>query len=299
MPLLNTLKFIINHPLSRGNRLASLLRFAQWQIGSRLVPGAVVHDWVNGCKLQARCGEAGVTGNIYTGLHEFEEMGFLLHFLRAGDLFADVGANSGAYTVLACAVIGARGVAFEPIPSAYRRLLENVLLNDCGNKATCLNQGVGACKGTLRFSADADTTNHALAAGEHCSDSTLVEMTSLDVALRGDSPTLMKIDVEGYETAVLEGARGVLESDTLKAVIMEVNGSGARYRFEDARLLDLMKQYGFNTFCYDPRSRSLDDERHAGRTSQGAGNTLFVRDRDFVARRLTDAPAVVVHGRRL
>jgi len=43
----------------------------------------------------ARPGETGVTGNIYTGLHEFSSMGYLLHVLREGDLFVDVGANVG------------------------------------------------------------------------------------------------------------------------------------------------------------------------------------------------------------
>jgi hypothetical protein len=42
-----------------------------------------------------------MSGNIYAGLHEFGDMAFVLHFLRAGDLFADVGANIGSYTVLA------------------------------------------------------------------------------------------------------------------------------------------------------------------------------------------------------
>jgi hypothetical protein len=37
-----------------------------------------------------------VTGNIYCGLHEFADMGFVLHFLRPGDLFVDVGANIAA-----------------------------------------------------------------------------------------------------------------------------------------------------------------------------------------------------------
>ena len=43
----------------------------------------------------------GVTGNVYCGLHDFAEMSFMLHLLRAGDLFADIGANVGSYTVLA------------------------------------------------------------------------------------------------------------------------------------------------------------------------------------------------------
>ena len=43
----------------------------------------------------------GATGNIYCGLYEFLDMAFLLHFLRNGDLFGDIGSNIGSYTVLA------------------------------------------------------------------------------------------------------------------------------------------------------------------------------------------------------
>ena len=44
----------------------------------------------------ARKGMTGASGNIYFGLHEFEEMGFLLHFLREEDLFIDIGAYIGS-----------------------------------------------------------------------------------------------------------------------------------------------------------------------------------------------------------
>jgi thymidylate synthase len=61
----------------------------------------------------------GATGNIYAGLHEFEDMAFLLHLLRSEDMFADVGSNIGSYTILASGVVGAKSVAFEPVPSTY------------------------------------------------------------------------------------------------------------------------------------------------------------------------------------
>ena len=108
MSFFNTLKFITSHPLNRGRKLMSLLQFAKWQVGSRIVPGAVVFDWVNGSKFLVKPGETGLTGNIYTGLHEFADMAFLLHVLREDDLFIDVGANVGSYSILACAAIGAR-----------------------------------------------------------------------------------------------------------------------------------------------------------------------------------------------
>ena len=53
----------------------------------------------------------GATQNIYCGLQEFEEMAFLLHFLRKDDLPLDIGANIGSYTILAASSVGARTMA--------------------------------------------------------------------------------------------------------------------------------------------------------------------------------------------
>ena len=64
-----------------------------------------------------------MTGNIYCGLAEFADMAFVLHVLRAGDLFVDIGANAGAYTLLASSVAGAKTTCFEPVPATYARLL--------------------------------------------------------------------------------------------------------------------------------------------------------------------------------
>ena len=293
MSLLNTIKFITNHPLNRGRKLSSIVRFAKWQIGSRLVQGAIVCDWVNGSKFLARIGETGVTGNIYSGLHEFPDMGFLLHFLRAEDLFIDIGANVGSYTILACSAVGTRGVAFEPVPSTYKRLVENMRLNHLEEKVKCINEGVGAMQGTIEFTSDGDTTNHALALGEQYDKKVTVEVTSLDTALHGDEPSLIKIDVEGFETPVLDGAQETLKSRTLNAVIMELNGSGARYGFDESKIIDLMFSYGFRTYSYDPFSRTLINLEGKNLSS---GNTLFIRDKSFVDDRLRAASKVTVYG---
>ncbi|WP_017364163.1 hypothetical protein, partial [Methylococcus capsulatus] len=101
MGILNTLSFLLNHPLSQGRKLPALARFVRWQLGSRLLPGEVVCPFVNDACLVVRPGMTGATGNLYVGLHEFEDMAFLLHYLRPEDLFVDVGANVGSYTVLA------------------------------------------------------------------------------------------------------------------------------------------------------------------------------------------------------
>jgi hypothetical protein len=113
MGFVSTARFIIDHPLSRGRKLANLSRFARWQIAARVARGPVAVQFVNSAQLFAIPGMAGATGNVYVGLHEFADMSFVLHFLRPNDLFVDVGANIGSYTVLASAAVGANCVSFE------------------------------------------------------------------------------------------------------------------------------------------------------------------------------------------
>ena len=296
MSHLNTIKFIINHPLNRDRKFSSLVRFAKWQIGSRLVPGAVVFDWVNGSKFLVRSGETGLTGNIYTGLHEFSDMGFLLHVLRDKDLFVDIGANVGSYTILACSAVGARGVAFEPVPSTFKRLVENMILNHLDEKVKCVNKGVGARQGSIAFTSDSDTTNHALASGEDRENTVNVEVTTLDAFLNGQFPSIAKIDVEGYETPVLEGAQETLKNKTLHSVIMELNGSGSRYGYDESRILELMFDHEFKTYSYNPMNRTLINLKGK---NLGSGNTLFIRDESFVLEKIRNSPKVTINGKQI
>lgn len=294
--LIRTLRFITNHPLNRDQKIKSIIRFAKWQVGARLVPGAVLVDWVNGSKFLVRRGETGLTGNIYTGLHEFKDMAYLLHVLREGDLFVDVGANVGSYSILACSAIGAHGIALEPVPSTFNMLSDNMRINHVENKVECINEGVGAARGKLKFTSENDTMNHVLADGESCGDAIIVKVCTLDEKLNGRQPGLIKIDVEGFEARVLEGAKSILEDETLHSVIMELNGSGERYGFDEHEILKKMKQFGFDTYTYNPFSRVLESLKGKNESS---GNTLFIRNRTFVDKRLQASGKFELLGKRV
>jgi len=125
------------------------------------VPGPVAVNFVNKTKLLVAPGMTGATGNIYTGLHEFYDMAFALHLLRRDDVFVDVGANVGVYTVLASSV-EAKSISIEPINDAFDQLMLNVHLNDICDWVDPRRIGVGSKKGTLKFTSALDTTNHVV-----------------------------------------------------------------------------------------------------------------------------------------
>jgi FkbM family methyltransferase len=243
---------------------------------------------VNGTRLLMKSGMTGATGNWYCGLHEPDDMGFALHFLRAGDRFFDIGANVGSYTVLAAGVAGARVIAVEPIPSTFRALLANVELNHLDDRVKVLNVGVGAEEGKAWFTSDLDAMNHEVGPAEADDNAVQIPLVTLDgIAVTG-GPTFIKIDVEGLETAVLAGGTATLRSDALRCALIELNGSGRRFGVADDEIHAQMRGFGFVPARYDVLVRSLavlpiDTWNRAG------GNTLYVRDIDECRHRVQSA----------
>jgi FkbM family methyltransferase len=292
---LNTVNFLLSHPLTRRQKMAAIQRFIRWQVGSRILPGAVAIPFVNGSRLLMSPGMTGATGNLYCGLHEFEDMAFLLHVLRPGDLFIDVGANVGSYSILAASA-GAKVIAFEPIPTTFRKFLDNIGLNHFESLISPRNQGVGESYGTLRFTSGLDTINH-VATETDTTESIKVEVMPLDsLSAENQGPVIIKIDVEGFEMSVIKGAVHIFNNPNLLAVLMELNGNGRRYGIEDDDLHSRMLSLGFTPYCYEPFERKLIPLSGKNSSQNTSDNTLYIKQRELVAERINDAPKVSVNG---
>ncbi|HEX4303165.1 MAG TPA: FkbM family methyltransferase [Rhizomicrobium sp.] len=279
--MLSTVQFISNHPLRRQQALRGLGAYLKWQIASRLT-AETEFAWVDGAKLIARRGMTSVTGNIYCGLYEFTEMAFLLHVLRPGQLFLDIGANIGSFTVLASKVCGARSVSFEPDQDTAKNLRRNIALNGIESLVTVEEAALGAEDGVANFSVGRDTVNHVV--DDPSVPVRRVVLKRLDGVAAARAPTLIKIDVEGYEEQVLAGAGEILSSPSLLAVQSELNSPAVQQAFESR---------GFRQMYYDPFGRKLS----AAPLGYQSWNALFVRDADAVARLVASAPYRRILGR--
>ncbi len=130
-------------------------------------------------------------------------------------LFVDVGANMGFYSVMAGRQ-GNRVMAIEPNPKAYSCLVDNVTKNLGAGASETYNAVAWSNDGTVRLlEGGYSDTSRVSAEGKR-----LVRAVSLDSLLRGAAPSLIKIDAEGSELQVLQGARRTLESKN-PAIIFE------------------------------------------------------------------------------
>ena len=241
-------------------------------------------------------GDTGASGNWYNGLDEAQEMAFVGHCIRPGDCFIDVGANVGSYSVLAAAR-GAKVVAIEPAPTTYKKLLRNIDYNSYSSLVTALNVAVAEAPQTLRLTSDLGSTNHivddpARENGEFATLSILAD--TLDNIASGTSPTIMKIDIEGYELKALKGGSSIIRKDSLLAIIVETADFGNRYGDKRDELFAFLSRNGFSPFYYNPFTRALEE---SGRGTSPGNNTIFVRDRLAVQARCTSArPISLLNG---
>jgi len=290
--------WMLRHPLNRGQAGRTIARYLGWQLGSRLLGQPVVYPFVNDLKVQIGTGMWGATGIIYFGLEEYSDMAFCAHLLRVGDLFVDVGACFGSYSLLASGVAGARSLAFEPNPVTAARFADNMHLNRLDDLVTLRTAAVGARAGSALMTSELNAANYVVSAeGGAGKDARVsVPLTTLDMEMGGAEPALIKIDVEGYEQDVLDGADVTLSRASLLAVIMEDVGLGRRYHAasrQHQRMCDL----GFSSYSYVPEQRQLVDLQ--GAPNPSGLNTLYIRDVARARTRLATATPFQVRGRSI
>lgn len=298
--LIKLISSIWLHPLNSSlvYRINALSRMVRWQLATRILPESLhALPFVNGTLLMAERGAVGVTGNWYSGLDEPSEMAFTLHLLRRGDLFVDIGANVGSFTVLACSIEGVKAIAYEPIPETASKLRRNILVNDFEMVAEVRMLGVSDTPGTLRFTSSEDSMNHVVGPEETgVSASIEIEVVRLDdelVDLPAEQSLVMKIDVEGHEHAIIAGARKVLSRDMTRAVIMETNGSSLRYGVSDEALFSAMESLGFTPCIYNIATRELSVISVA---LPSHTNTIFIKTMADVRSKLKATAPIAIHS---
>ena len=179
----------------------------------------------------------------------------LYKFVTPGMTIIDIGANIGATTLNMAKRVGVSGkvFSFEPSPYNYQKALENIRLNNFLN-IKLINQGLGNKKATaclynvnlnnrgMQRLLDNDSDINAY-------DKTEVTIDTLDRSMQLfeiPSPSLIKIDVEGYELKVLQGGLETLKKNK-PALFIELDDNNLKEQGSDAKeLVEFLLELQYN-----------------------------------------------------
>lgn len=274
--LLRTLRQIWTHPENRNRRARALAGYFGWQAWERTVRRPVTVKLTGGIKVRCHPHSPIASAVIYYGLADPAEMRFVLGYLQPGDTFVDVGANVGVYSLLAASVPDVRVLALEPSSQAWTRASENVRLNRLETRVTLLKQAAGRTAGPGRLTVGLDAMN-SLVESESRDSTEAVSVDTLDRLAAEhalERVALIKVDVEGWETDVLEGAAELIRRHR-PALIVEVN--------DVESLEEFAATAGYSCIAYVPGSRTVEP---ASLAAFKGHNAILVPDPEAASMRL-------------
>lgn len=154
--------------------------------------------------------------------------------IGAGDVLYDIGANVGAYSLVAAKKPGggARVFSFEPVYATVATLCANIVLNDAGGLVTPIPVALSGATGMSGFglhNLEPGAARHVLGPGIPDDEPVLYRQPVMTFALDElveflhlPAPNHLKLDVDGGELAVLQGASETLSSAALRSLLVEV-----------------------------------------------------------------------------
>lgn len=192
-------------------------------------------------------------------VYEPEVWRAIMREIRPGDMFVDVGANYGLYSVAVAKRVGLDGSvhAFEPDRETVAVLRRQIALNHVTARVAVGAYAVGDYVGFVPFTDGRGVESHV--GSSDGIEPAQVPSTTLDAAFPHSKVDILKIDVEGFEEKVLLGSLGLLADPARapRAIFIEVHPAGlARFGSTGAQILSLLRDRGYEVVDLQGRAVS-------------------------------------------
>jgi FkbM family methyltransferase len=278
---------LYDHPFNRRRPVFALYRVARWQWHKRWSGGSRAYRYWGTRDIVCHTDSRESMWLVYNYYMDWDEFHFIRRYVRQDSVVLDVGANIGIYTMWLSQFVRDRGqvIAFEPDPQSYARCAENIRRNNLeAVRLECA--ALSNCCGKMRFSIGGDTENRLIPEDVIAGSSVSVEATTLDEYCRQHDLAcidFLKIDVEGSEFMVLQGAANILRSSGVAVIQLELNQSLTKYGVSRPDVVQLLESHGYGLYTYKCARNRLEAVRDGAKIPQ---NVYAISDVDFVRNRI-------------
>lgn len=241
------IKFSVEIKIGKAFPFRSLLRLAFFY----LFPDSIITK--EGFRMFLNKNDIAVSGELaLKKTWEETETELIKRELKKGDVFLDIGANIGYYTLLASKIVGDKGRVFsvEPDPENFALLKKNVEVNNCKN-VTLIEAAASDISGKIKlFLSDLNMGDHQTydsGTGRNAIEIEAIRIDEYFNKISCPKIDLVKMDIEGAEGDALRGMSGLFEKGIIKKIISEFFPRVLRdNNFDPDEYLKMLQARGFH-----------------------------------------------------
>jgi FkbM family methyltransferase len=249
MKIFSQFKKLLNHPNNKQKPIYTAFLLLWWKVNQLFfkIP-AIIEIAPNRkciCKPESSFGSL----IVYTNRPEYLEMKLTELLLNTDSTFLDVGSGIGDFSLIASSKITTGKIfAFEPSQEPLSTLKENIAINFLEKKIKIIEEVASNKVGTIKFNEESVSEVSHIGTGEN---GIIKKTTTLDKVIESNKLTtidLIKIDVEGAESLVIEGLEKSFESKLIKVLIIELNSNANQFNSSKVKLVKKLINHNFKVY---------------------------------------------------
>lgn len=270
MFLISAIRFLSRRTLSKNS---TWITFQSWKLSLFSTSRAI--SWVNGIKLTQESWKL-IHHNNQPNHRQYNNMSFLLDLLRPGDIFVDIGAHVGSYSILASWLRGVYSYCFEPNAAVLEQLQANIHLNHLERLITVVPYMIGHREVAQQLPQTNKTNNLSISVEYPQRHKESLYSLNHSIPVLSD---VIRIGTINALKNLFQNAKESLASSSIKAVLLEQG--------VETELQDLHTQFQalqFEAYQYIP-----DQKRLLRLNSLETPGNLYCRDMGWIEMRLDSA----------
>ena len=193
-------------------------------------------------------------GVYFKGGHEKGLIKFLKKEISNFDIFLDIGANSGTLSLPFIFEKKLDIICFEPLSYSFNKLKTNFEINDAPKRHKLLNTAISNQSGISNIHFSKTNENPGFASIDNYFDNKdlsteEIKLNTIDNLIKVKNKNIIfKIDVEGYEKKVIDGAQDTLKNNNILMYL----------ECRDRNVIEMMKSLGFRPFYFKFKGKKLE-----------------------------------------
>ncbi len=285
-------ELLFDSRFNRKHPISAILRFVFWNFSKSFKRDFHYKVWGYKFKFWIQSHQSYWLFKNY--IMDYDEFVFIEKLSRKGDVIFDIGANIGVYSMWFDKSIKGEGriFSFEPDSNNLKKFQYNLKLNNNVNAIKLYDCAVSNSKGFIEFFSGLDEQSSISFATDQDYNSTKVETISIDDFCNENAISIinyLKIDVEGAEYLVLEGANGMLSNQAIKIIQLELNDHISNFNFKIEDVVKMMELKGYKLYRLQDKLYPIIKTNYNELLDEAGNNYFFVADMEYINSRFNNS----------